>query len=132
MQTMLEKRETAKSPLETEAVAGAVNMKDKNIVDDIWPTTCSTVSNAGRTASSILVNQLSPLRSIYDASLRRFAEEHKLGVGEDLTWKVYFVLVNLSYNVQKDRKDYLDEFEVFRINDMNDMVIVLEGAMKTG
>lgn len=51
-----------------------------------------------------LVKAMDPLCSIYDVSLRTSAEKHDLGIGDDPSAKVDFVLAGPLYNEQRDRK----------------------------
>lgn len=58
------------------------------------------------------------------------AGEHKLGVGADVVGRVYSVLADPRYNVQKDQNDIHTENELFNSNDMKVMANVLGDIIK--
>lgn len=56
---------------------------------------------------------------IYDEDFRNLVEEHKLGVEENLTEKIDFLLDDSPYNSQKHQSEANEAYDVFGLNGMN-------------
>lgn len=91
-----------KSPPEKEAGVGAYDLKAEDIVDEIEPNACSSLSKEGRTVINKLIKDMTPLCSICNVDLKKFAEKDEFAVREDLKANVEFIQTNLQYNVRKD------------------------------
>lgn len=76
LQTTLKKRKVVKSPLETEAGAHVQDMNKEDIVNEIEPTTSSTLSKDQSTAMSKLVNNMVPMCFIYDMDFKKLSEKN--------------------------------------------------------
>lgn len=87
--------------LGTGAHAGADDMNEQHIVNEIEPAAPSTMSENWRTAMSKLVNEIVPLCFVHNEDFRNFAEEHAHSIGEHQTRNVDFVLGTSPYIVQK-------------------------------
>lgn len=113
MQTALKKRKTGMSPLKTGAMADAHDMKEGNIVNEINPAASSILRKRRRTAMGVRFSKMAPLRSLHEVSFRNLVEEHENGVGEELSRKANFVMLDPFRSVRRNRKDYLAEYDVF-------------------
>lgn len=62
---------------------------------------------------------------VYDEDFRNSAERHKIAFGKGLSGRVDFFLSRPPYNVQSDRKDDHEEYDVSVSSDMKVMARVL-------
>lgn len=79
-------------------------------------TTSSTMTEMRRTAMSKLVKRMALSRFFYHVNLRKLTKKHKIDVGEYLSEKVDFVLINLPYEDQRDRNNFHTELDLFDSN----------------
>lgn len=75
---------------------------------------------------------MAPLCFIYEVELRKVAEEHDLGVGENPTEKVAFVLIKPPYDIQWNQNDLYVVYYLFGLNDMEDVATVLKDVKRPG
>lgn len=99
--------------METETYDGAQEMKEEGFLDDGERSTFSTLSEKRRPAMRNLVNAMPLLCPIYGMNSINLTEKLGLGIGEDLSKNVVFVLTGPSYNVRMDLKDDPSECNVF-------------------
>lgn len=90
MQTKLKKRKVGRLPLKTGASADALEMKERDIVDNSAAAASSTPSKKVRTEMSKLTKAMTLLCSVDDVYIRNLIKKHKFGVREDLSAKVMF------------------------------------------
>lgn len=107
-------------------------MKAVYIVDGSEPAESLTLSEKRRTSISKLVKAMDRLCSICKTDFRSWVEQHELGVGEEIGGEVDFILPDSSYNARSDQKHDQVEYDMFRSNDVKDMLRVLEVVMKLG
>lgn len=108
-------------PPEIGARAGPRGKEEENVVDEREPVAFSTLSEAKSIAISELVKAMVVLCFIYDIDVRKLAEEHELGVIDDVNENINLVMLGTLYNIQGDQKNYRAEYDVFGSNNMNDM-----------
>lgn len=132
VKTMLKHRNMVKYQLEAGPGAAALDIEDDDIVIESKPASSSTPSGERRVAMSKLFKEIPPLCSVHDVDSRHLVAERKLGVGDDLAGEVDFGMVELLYNLQRNRKHDHAKYDLFRSNDMNDIAEVLGDAMKLG
>lgn len=61
------------------------------------------------------------LCTICDADFRIEVERHKIGVGEEMSGRVEFILAVMPYSVRKDRRDNHTEYDVLVSDDMKNI-----------
>lgn len=59
-------------------------------------------------------------------------KDRRLGIGEDLSENVHFVLLDHPNKVRRNQKDDLVEYDMLCLNDMKVMVTVLGDVVKPG
>lgn len=92
----------------------------------------STLRKKERTEIGKLVKAMAPLCYVYDVDFRNLVAEQEPAVREKLTGKLFFVLANLSCNIQRDKKDANADYNMFSLNDMKDMAKALREFMMPG
>lgn len=70
--------------------------------------------------------------SIYDVDLRNLVKKHDLGVGKDLSRRVYFVLADSPYNVPSYQNNAHAACDASNLNDVMDMAKVWKRFIKLG
>lgn len=96
VQATLENEKKRKSTRKAGAGAGALDKKEKHILDGSRPAASTILSEAGRTARSKFFKATGSLCFTHEVGIRNLADEHKLGVGEDLSKNVHFSLADPS------------------------------------
>lgn len=107
-------------------------MERSDILDEIEPATSSTLSGEKRTVRGKHFKKIALLCSIHNVDFKNFAEEHELGLGENLSAKVNFALADPPYSAQRDLEDNHVEHDVLGSNVMKDMAKVLLYMKKPG
>lgn len=130
--TTLKKRKMTKAPLETEAGEDAYEMKEEDLIDNVYYAVSSTLSKEGKTVFSKFINEMAEVCSINEVGLRNLDEDHEFAAEEDLTRKVEIVLTNLPYNILRDQYDDRAEYDVFRWSDINEIADVLGDVVRPG
>lgn len=130
--TTLKKREITNSSLESGAGAGFYDMKKEDKAHEIKPCSILTLSREEKTLMSKLIKEMASLCSFCNMNIRNLSEQHDIGVREDLSANVYFVLAERLYNVWRDQKDYHEKYDLFSSNDMKDLANVMEETMHLG
>lgn len=126
---MVGKRRTAHFLLERRASASYFGMKEVGIVHESRAAAFSTVSENEKTTMSKIVEEMSPLCTVYEVDFRNVSEGHEIGVENALSGKGDLFWLFPAKRT-KARKDDHGEYDKLCANDIKDLVKVLEDHTK--